>query len=66
MNVQSLSTPALVVDLDILERNLERMQSFCNLHGLHLRPHIKTHKSLDVARRQLQLGSWGAHRRQDR
>src|SRR3954447_16193618 len=57
--VQDLDTPALVVDLDIMERNLRRVQEYCDSHGLKLRPHTKTHKSIEVARRQLALGASG-------
>jgi D-serine deaminase-like pyridoxal phosphate-dependent protein len=59
MLVQELDTPALIVDLDIMERNLNRVASYCALHGLRLRPHTKTHKSLFLARRQLALGAAG-------
>ena len=58
-HVQDLDTPVLVVDLDIMERNLTRVQDYCNLHGLKLRPHTKTHKSIEVAQRQLGLGAVG-------
>ena len=57
--VQDLDTPALVVELDKMERNLSRVQDYCNLHGLNLRPHTKTHKSIDVAKQQLALGAIG-------
>lgn len=57
--VEDLDTPALVVDLDIMERNLQRVQSYCDGHGLKLRPHNKTHKSIEIARRQLALGAVG-------
>lgn len=57
--VQDLDTPALIVDLDIMERNLQRVQDYCNLHGLRLRPHTKTHKSIEIGRRQLALGAVG-------
>ncbi|MCU1327244.1 MAG: alanine racemase protein, partial [Bryobacterales bacterium] len=57
--VEDLDTPALVVDLDIMERNLQRVQDYCHSHGLKLRPHTKTHKSIEVARRQLKLGAAG-------
>ncbi|HXJ42422.1 MAG TPA: alanine racemase [Bryobacteraceae bacterium] len=57
--VQDLDTPALVVDLDIMERNLRRVQDYCTAHGLNLRPHTKTHKSIGIGRRQLDLGAVG-------
>lgn len=59
MRVTEVSTPAVVVDLDVLERNLARMAEYCAAHGLGLRPHTKTHKMLEVARMQLALGAAG-------
>ncbi|HEY2937890.1 MAG TPA: alanine racemase [Gaiellaceae bacterium] len=56
---EELDTPAAVVDLDRLERNLERWQQFCDRVGLANRPHVKTHKSVEIARRQLELGAVG-------
>ena len=56
---QDLDTPALIVDLDIMERNLRRVQDYCTAHGLNLRPHTKTHKSILIARQQLVLGATG-------
>jgi D-serine deaminase-like pyridoxal phosphate-dependent protein len=54
-----ISTPALTIDLDTLERNLERMAVYCRKHGLGLRPHTKTHKTPEVARMQLERGACG-------
>ncbi|HET7583761.1 MAG TPA: alanine racemase [Gemmatimonadaceae bacterium] len=54
-----LETPVPVVDLDRLERNLDRMAAYVREHGLALRPHIKTHKSPWVARQQLRRGAVG-------
>lgn len=59
MHVGELDTPALVVDLDIMERNLRRVAGYCAEHGLRLRPHTKTHKSTFLARQQLALGAAG-------
>ena len=59
MNYQELSTPALTIDLDILERNLDRMSAYCRAHGLGLRPHTKTHKTPEVARMQMDRGAVG-------
>jgi D-serine deaminase-like pyridoxal phosphate-dependent protein len=59
MNVSELDTPALVVDLDILETNLREMASYCELHGLSLRPHTKTHKVPAIARKQVDSGARG-------
>jgi D-serine deaminase-like pyridoxal phosphate-dependent protein len=59
MNAHQLDTPALVIDLDIFDRNLARVANYAAAHNLRLRPHTKTHKSGDVARRQLSLGAAG-------
>lgn len=56
---QSLNTPVLVVDLDALTRNIEHMAAFAREHGMQLRPHAKTHKSPDIARRQMEAGAIG-------
>lgn len=52
-------TPLAVVDEDVRERNLKRMQDRANAHGLRLRPHAKTHKSSFVAARQIAHGAVG-------
>ena len=57
--LDQLETPALVVDLDRMERNLDRVAEYAKKHGLALRPHIKTHKSPVLAREQLQRGAAG-------
>src|SRR4051794_29448569 len=54
-----VATPAAVVDLDRLEANLTRWQAHCDQHGLSNRPHIKTHKCVEIARRQLEFGARG-------
>jgi D-serine deaminase-like pyridoxal phosphate-dependent protein len=54
-----LQTPALVVDLDILERNIAQMAAHAQRHGIALRPHAKTHKSAEIARRQMAAGALG-------
>jgi D-serine deaminase-like pyridoxal phosphate-dependent protein len=59
MHVCEIDTPALVVDLDIFERNLARVADYASRHNLRLRPHTKTHKSVRVGKRQLQLGAAG-------
>lgn len=49
MNEEALSalcTPALVVDVDKVKRNAQRMMEFCEKLGVQLRPHMKTHKTL--------------------
>ena len=54
-----LNTPALLLDLDALDRNIERMAAHCRRTGQALRPHAKTHKSIEVARRQIAAGAVG-------
>lgn len=55
----SLETPVPLVDLDRLERNLDRMARYAASHGLGLRPHTKTHKALRVAQEQTRRGAIG-------
>ena len=59
MLISELDTPALVVDLDVMERNLSRMAQYCREHELHLRPHTKTHKIPELARKQIESGATG-------
>ena len=56
---QEIDTPALLIDKDILLKNIEDMQHRCNKLGVLLRPHIKTHKSPDIAKMQLDAGASG-------
>ena len=58
-HVDDLETPAILIDLDKVEANLERARRYAEAHGLALRPHIKTHKIPAFARRQLDLGAVG-------
>jgi D-serine deaminase-like pyridoxal phosphate-dependent protein len=55
----SIDTPAAVVDVDRLERNLVRWQAECDRVGLANRPHVKTHRCTEIARRQLEHGAAG-------
>jgi D-serine deaminase-like pyridoxal phosphate-dependent protein len=59
MHVSEIDTPALVVDLDIFERNLKRVANYTREHNLRLRPHTKTHKAVWIGRRQLESGAAG-------
>ena len=59
MRLDELESPALTVDLDAVERNIAGMQSYCDEHGIALRPHIKTHKLPQVARLQVDAGARG-------
>jgi len=56
---RSLNTPALVLDLEMLDRNIAEMASFARAHKVNLRPHSKTHKSADIAKRQIAAGALG-------
>ena len=58
-DVASIRTPALVVDLDAMERNLASMARFTRDSGLKLRPHAKMHKSAHLAGLQIQAGAVG-------
>lgn len=54
-----LPTPALIVDLAVLEANLARMAARATELGVALRPHLKTHKSIEIAQKQRLLGASG-------
>ena len=57
--VNAIDTPALVLDLDAFERNLQRMVDALKGHPVRLRAHAKSHKCPDIARRQIALGAIG-------
>ncbi len=59
MYIQDLDTPALLIDLDRMEANLDRAAGYAAEHGLRMRPHTKTHKSTLVGRMQLDRGAYG-------
>jgi D-serine deaminase-like pyridoxal phosphate-dependent protein len=52
-------TPYARVDLDAVDRNIARLQGYCDRHGLAFRPHIKTHRTAAIAHRQLRAGAVG-------
>ena len=54
-----LPTPNLVLDQDMFEGNLKTMADHCKRTGLHLRAHVKVHRSADIAKRQIESGSIG-------
>jgi D-serine deaminase-like pyridoxal phosphate-dependent protein len=58
-SLAEVETPVAVVDLDRLEANLGRLQSYVDGHGIALWPHTKTHKSPEIGLRQLALGAGG-------
>src|SRR5215470_6270835 len=57
--IHDLPTPSLVLDLDRLESNLDKMSGFARAHRIALRPHSKTHKCANIARRQIEEGAIG-------
>ncbi len=59
MTIWDLETPALLVDLDRLKANLKRVGNYCSEHDIRLRPHVKTHKTPDIGRMQLDRGAVG-------
>src|SRR5438128_6635051 len=59
MSRDDIPTPALLLDLDRFERNVHRMAEHVARHGKQLRPHAKTHKCPEIARRQIAAGARG-------
>lgn len=55
----ALNTPVLVIDRDVLQRNIEAMAAFAKANGMALRPHAKTHKSVEIAKLQMAAGAVG-------
>ena len=56
---QAIPTPALLLDLDLFEQNLDRMATHIKSKGKNLRPHVKAHKCPEIARRQMARGAVG-------
>lgn len=54
-----IDTPSLIVDLDVMERNMERISSACRAGSVNWRPHCKAHKSPDIARMEIAAGAIG-------
>ena len=52
-------TPVVTIDLDVMEENIQRMQALCDECGVALRPHVKTHKTPEIAKVQLSAGARG-------
>jgi D-serine deaminase-like pyridoxal phosphate-dependent protein len=57
--VERVNTPAPIVLVDVMQDNIDRMQRFAEQHGLDVRPHVKTHKCLEIGRRQVKAGAVG-------
>ena len=60
MKLHEIPTPALVVDLAAMQRNIDRMAQCYAESGCRLRPHFKAHKTPEIARRQLAAAPTGA------
>ena len=59
MKIQDVPTPALLLDIDVLESNLRRMADRAEALGVTLRPHVKTHKCIEIGNKQRELGANG-------
>lgn len=59
MHIDDIDTPAVLIDLDKVEANLQRAQDYSDAHALPLRPHVKTHKLARFALAQMALGAIG-------
>ncbi|MFD2371482.1 D-TA family PLP-dependent enzyme [Brevibacillus sp. GCM10020057] len=59
MDINQLDTPSLLLDLQTMEANLKRIDTFAKSQGIAWRPHIKTHKSIEIAKRQIAAGACG-------
>ncbi len=59
LSYEDLDTPCLLIELDVLERNIARMAEIARAAGVRLRPHAKTHKSPEIAQMQVDAGARG-------
>jgi D-serine deaminase-like pyridoxal phosphate-dependent protein len=59
MKIDQLETPAVLIEAEILDRNLRTMAEYCASHHLSLWPHTKTHKIPEIAKMQVQYGATG-------
>lgn len=59
MRISEVETPAILIDVDIMEANLRRVAGYAAQHGLRLRPHTKTHKIPALGAKQVALGAVG-------
>jgi D-serine deaminase-like pyridoxal phosphate-dependent protein len=59
MHVSEIDTPAVLIDLEVLERNVRRAQDYFTSHGIAFRPHMKTHKTPEIGRMQVEAGAVG-------
>jgi D-serine deaminase-like pyridoxal phosphate-dependent protein len=59
MELEQLDTPVATVDVDAVDRNIRRLQDYCDEHGFACRPHVKTHKVPAIAHMQVAAGAVG-------
>jgi D-serine deaminase-like pyridoxal phosphate-dependent protein len=59
LSVLTLDTPALLVDLDVMERNIATIASICRANGIGWRPHVKGQKTVEIVRKELAAGAIG-------
>ncbi len=59
MKLDGLDTPSVLVEVDIMTANLDRLAGYCREHRLNLRPHVKTHKIPELAQLQVRKGAVG-------
>ena len=59
MRISEVETPAILIDIDVMEANLRRVADYAGEHSLRLRPHTKTHKIPALGARQIALGAVG-------
>jgi len=57
MKLEEIQTPCLLIDYETFKLNVEKMRSFTHKNNIKLRPHAKMHKSVEVAKYQLQYGN---------
>ncbi|MFJ5700356.1 alanine racemase [Arthrobacter sp. NPDC093139] len=57
--VERVDTPAPIILADVMQDNIDRMQAFAAQQGLDVRPHVKTHKCVEIGRRQVKAGAVG-------
>jgi D-serine deaminase-like pyridoxal phosphate-dependent protein len=57
--VSALDTPALIVDLDVIESNIARIAAECRKYGVNWRPHVKGNKTVEIVRKEIGAGAIG-------
>jgi len=57
--IHTLDTPSLLLNIDILKENIQQIVDFSRAHQVDYRPHVKTHKSIDIAQMQIKKGAVG-------